>query len=154
MIEGILVTPLKRVEHPKGDIYHAMKASSPGYCGFGEAYFSTVGKGIIKGWKRHRRLILNLVVPVGAVRFVIQDDRESSSTRGKFSELVVGAENYVRLTVPAGLWVGFQGLHDSNMLLNIIAEEHDPEEADNMDIKRIDYAWNVTNESFTPSAER
>lgn len=141
MIEGILLTPLKRVEHPKGDILHAMKASSPGYAGFGEAYFSTIAKGVIKGWKRHNRLALNIVVPVGAIRFVIHDDRASSPTAGEFFEVMVGDSSYARLTVPAGVWVGFQGQHDWNMLLNIIAEEHDPAESDNIAIDEITYAW-------------
>ena len=42
MIEGLILTPLQVVGNPKGDIYHALKASAPGYQGFGEAYFSTV----------------------------------------------------------------------------------------------------------------
>ena len=49
MLDGILLTPLKVIHHPKGDIYHALKASSPGYQGFGEAYFSIIKKGDIKG---------------------------------------------------------------------------------------------------------
>ncbi len=141
MIAGLLVTPLKKVAHPKGDIYHAMKASSPGYAGFGEAYFSTIGKSMIKGWKRHNRLALNLVVPIGAIRFVIHDGREASSSSGAFFEVVAGEENYVRLTIPAGVWVAFQGQHESNMLLNITAEEHDPKESDNIDLADIAYDW-------------
>lgn len=152
MIDGLLVTPLKRVEHPKGDIYHAMKASSPGYTGFGEAYFSTIGRGVIKGWKRHNRLSLNLVVPVGRIRFVIHDDRSSSPSSGEFLELRVGPENYLRLTIPPRVWVAFQGLHEWNMLLNIIAEEHDPEESDNIDLDQIPYAWGTGNESLAATA--
>lgn len=148
MIDGLIVTPLKRVEHPKGDIYHAMKASSPGYAGFGEAYFSTIGQGDIKGWKRHNRLTLNLVVPVGGIRFVICDDRSPNTSCGEFFELSVGPENYNRLTVPPGVWVAFQGLHAWNMLLNIIAEEHDQAESDNIELDQIPYAWRTDNESL------
>ena len=141
MIEGVLLTPLKRVEHPKGDIYHALKASAPGYAGFGEAYFSTIGKGLIKGWKRHNRLVLNIVVPVGAIKFVIHDDRASSPTVGEFFEVIVGDGNYLRLTIPPGVWVAFRGQSDWNLLLNIIAEEHDPAESDNIELNEIHYDW-------------
>ena len=44
MIEGIIITPLKKIYHTQGDIYHAMKKSDPGFDGFGEAYFSTSNK--------------------------------------------------------------------------------------------------------------
>ena len=44
-IEGVIVTPLKTIFHPKGDIYHGIKKDDNGYLGFGEAYFSTIKYG-------------------------------------------------------------------------------------------------------------
>ena len=119
-IDGVVITPLKRIKNPKGDIYHAMKAYADGYAGFGEAYFSTVHKDDIKGWKKHTRMTLNIVVPIGAVRFVIYDDRENSSTKDQYYNVVFSAENYARLSVAPGLWLAFQGMGEEvNMLLNI-----------------------------------
>lgn len=142
-INDILLTPLKRIAHPKGDILHAMKRSSPGFAGFGEAYFSMVLPGEIKGWKRHRRVTLNLVVPVGEVRFVIFDERPDSPTSGCFNDFVLGKENYARLTIPPGLWVAFRGLDESgNMLINLANEEHDPMESDNVDIDSFPFNLN------------
>ena len=82
MIEGLMVTRLNIIGVDGGDVLHAMKSFEHGYDGFGEAYFSTIESGIIKGWKRHREMVLNLVVPIGAVRFVAFDDRKESSTMG------------------------------------------------------------------------
>lgn len=141
MIDGLLVTPLKRIEHPKGDIYHALKSSAPGYVGFGEAYFSTIKKGLIKGWRRHKRLTLNIVVPIGSIRFVIHDARAINPSEHTFYEITISRDNYVRLTVPPGVWMAFCGLEDWNILLNIIAEEHDPEESDNSALDDIEYDW-------------
>lgn len=138
MIEGLLLTPLQVVSNPKGDIYHALKASAPGYQGFGEAYFSTVARGLTKGWKRHNRNTLNLVVPVGEIRFIVHDDRLGSSTYGQFADVCLSLlSNYARLTVPPGLWMAFQGIGEFNLLLNIIDYEHDPAEADNKDLSEI-----------------
>lgn len=142
MIDGVFLTPLKVVHHPKGNIYHAMKASSPGYQGFGEAYFSTITKGAIKGWKRHNRLSLNLVVPVGEIEFVLHDDRVHGSSCGAFYDVILGIDkNYQRLTVPPGIWVAFRGLADTNLLMNILVEEHDPDEADNLALEDITYSF-------------
>jgi dTDP-4-dehydrorhamnose 3,5-epimerase len=140
MIEGLLLTPLQVVSNPKGDIYHALKASAPGYQGFAEAYFSTIMPGLIKGWKRHNRNTLNLVVPVGEIRFIVYDDRSGSTTCGQFADVYLGLFNdYTRLTVPPGLWMAFQGVGKFNLLLNIIDHEHDPAEADNKDLSAIAY---------------
>jgi len=142
-IKDILLTPLKRIAHPKGEVMHAMKRSSPGFAGFGEAYFSTVLPGETKGWKRHRRVTLNLVVPVGTVRFVIFDDRAESPSCGCFNEFVLGKDNYARLTIPPGLWVAFRGLDaNGNMLINLANEEHDPTESDNVGLEDITFDWN------------
>ena len=138
MIEGLILTPLQVVSNPKGDIYHALKASAPGYHGFGEAYFSSIARGLTKGWKRHNRNTLNLVVPVGEIRFIVYDDRAESSTCGQFADVYLGlSSNYSRLTVPPSLWMAFQGVGEFNLLLNIIDHEHDSAKADNKDLSEI-----------------
>ena len=106
MIEGVSLHPLKHIVVPKGDIYHAMKSTDEGYVGFGEVYFSQIEHGQAKGWKRHNRMTLNLIVPVGTVKFVIYDDREGSITKGEFEEFILSPEmNYQRLTVAPGIWM-------------------------------------------------
>lgn len=142
MIEGVLVTPLKRIGHPKGDLFHVMKKSSIGYNGFGEAYISTILKDEIKGWKKHHVMTLNLVVPQGAVKVVIFDERDDSATKGEYQEIVLSVENYSRLTIPPNLWVAFQGASVGvNMLLNIANIEHDPDESSDFDLNELPYSW-------------
>ena len=81
-------------------------------------------------------------MPVGAIKFVVYDDRLLSRTKGLFFEITIGAiMNYVRLTIAPGLWLSFRGIEDNNLLLNIIAEEHDPSEADNVALESISYDW-------------
>ncbi len=145
MIEGILITPLKKIYNPRGDIFHAMKASSDGYIGFGEAYFSTINHGEVKGWKCHLRATLNLIVIVGEIRFVIlkADLPNSGFIKENLFEIELGpSSNYSRLTIQPGLWVGFKGKgKDKNILLNISSEEHDPDEANNIDLASFPYVW-------------
>jgi dTDP-4-dehydrorhamnose 3,5-epimerase len=137
-LERIQVTPLKRIPVSGGDVMHAMKAVDPGYSGFGEAYFSWVKKGAVKGWKQHQRMILNLVVPVGEVLFVFYDERGP----GAFREERIGNSKYARITVPPGIWFGFQGVADpASVVLNIASIEHDPTESLNRGIKEIPYKW-------------
>jgi len=144
MIDGVLTSPLRRISGPAGDVLHAMKRSAEGFSGFGEAYFSTVHQGAIKSWRCHRIVTMNLVVPVGAVRFVVHDARDDSRTRGRFTELAIGVaiDNYARLTIPSGLWLAFQGIGPgTSVILDIIDREHDPAEAEACDLAAIPYAW-------------
>jgi dTDP-4-dehydrorhamnose 3,5-epimerase len=119
-----------------------MKKSDAGFAGFGEAYFSTITQGEIKPWKKHLEMTLNLVVPVGKIRFVVYDDREKSPTQGYFNEFVLSPENnYARLTVPPQVWMAFQGLEEKNLLLNIANLEHQPDEMVRKALSEISYEW-------------
>ena len=71
MIEGVSLHSLKQISVPKGDLWHAFKMNDEGFVGFGEAYLTQIEPHQIKGWKRHNRYVLNIVVIVGAVKFVI-----------------------------------------------------------------------------------
>ncbi len=144
MIEGVILTPLKIIPGESGNVLHAIKRTESSFCGFGEAYFSTIRKGAVKAWKRHREMILNLVVPCGEIRFVLYDERPKSSTCGKTFEVILSRHNYQRLTVPPMIWMGFKGLGDGlNMLLNVSNIPHDPDEVDRLDAYKshINYKW-------------
>ena len=142
VVDGVLLTSLRILSAPGGDVLHAMKRTEAGFRGFGEAYFSKVQSGSIKGWKRHRNMTLNLVVPVGAVKFVIYDDRVESATQGKFFAVTLSNSNYQRLTLPPMIWFAFQGVyHSESMLLNIASIPHDPDEVDQREIDDIEFDW-------------
>lgn len=122
-------TPLRRIPTPGGEVRHGLKAGDPQFAGFGEAYFSSVDQGAVKGWKRHNRMTLNLIVVVGEVRFLVLD--EATGERWAFQPGPATAEGYGRLTVPPGLWMAFGGAGPGqNLLLNLASIEHDPSEAD------------------------
>jgi dTDP-4-dehydrorhamnose 3,5-epimerase len=113
-----------------------LRASDAGFAGFGEAYFTEVLPGAVKGWKRHRLMTLNLVVVSGTVRFIVHDGAQPER---RVTAYVISAEHaghYGRLTVPPGLWMGFQGLgHGYNLLMNLASHEHDPTEAENCELE-------------------
>ncbi|MDN5097929.1 WxcM-like domain-containing protein [Aliarcobacter butzleri] len=135
-MDGVILTPLKQIYHPKGDIFHAMKKSDIGFDSFGEAYFSTINQNDIKGWKKHTKMTLNIVVPVGNIEFVVYDEKLK-----EFFSTKISHDNYQRLTVKAGLWMAFKGLEKYNILLNLASIEHDPNEAINIGIEEIKYEW-------------
>ena len=135
-MDGVILTPLKRINHPKGDIFHAMKKSDNGFAGFGEAYFSTIHKDDIKGWKKHTRMVLNLVVPVGTIEFILYNEDSKD-----FLSIELSPENYQRLTVQPNIWMAFRGKDENNLLLNLASIEHQAEEAMKLDINEIEYAW-------------
>ena len=135
-MDGMTLTKLKIIKNPKGDLFHVMKKSSNGFDGFGEAYFTTVEYNVVKGWKKHTEMALNLTVPIGEVEFVIYNEKN-------FKSIKLSKDNYYRLTVASGLWVAFKGIGlGTNLVLNMANIEHDPDEAINIELDELDYEWN------------
>ena len=135
-VKQVLVTPLNRISVAGGDVLHVMKCNDPGFVNFGEAYFSMIELNAIKAWKRHCKMTLNLVVPIGLVQFVLVDDR------GRVREEVIGSTRYARLTVPPGLWFGFRGLvAPYSLLMNIADIEHNPAESEHKELGEIIFEW-------------
>ena len=140
MIKGVIITPLKIIDTPGGNVMHAMKESDTGCDNFGEAYFSEINHNAIKAWKRHKEMTLNIIVPAGKIKFVLFDDREA--TNSQFQEVIISRNNYCRLTIPPMVWVGFQGLSDGvSLLLNIANIRHNPEESETRNIEEIEFNW-------------
>ena len=140
MIDDVIITPLEIIETFGGNVMHAMKKTDLGYADFGEAYFSEIEKNKVKAWKRHREMTLNLIVPLGKIKFVLFDDRKESNNR--FQEVIISKENYCRLTVPPMIWMGFKGLSSfKSILLNIASIPHNPNEVDKKEIDKIEFDW-------------
>ena len=135
---GIITTHLLKIPTDGGDVLHGIKKNEKTYFGFGEAYFSNIKKGKIKGWKLHKEMTMNLIVPSGTVKFVFFDEKLKSH-----QELTIGRINYCRVTVPPKIWFAFQGLDNKypNLVFNFANLQHDPNEVIRKEINEIFYNW-------------
>jgi len=135
----ISLRPLEVISVNNGDVLKALNKSDDTYKGFGEVYFSEIKHGRIKAWKKHTKMVMNIVVPVGKVKFVFFE-----KITGHFKEVIIGRDNYALLTVRPNIWFGFQGLSaGKNIVMNISNIVHDPKESISLDQKKINYDWGI-----------
>ena len=143
-IEGLVITPLRRIPDERGAVFHMLREDSDVYERFGEIYFSMVYPGAIKAWHQHLEMTLNYAVPAGMVKLVCYDDRPGSTTKGNLVELHVGELNYVLVTIPPLVWNGFKGEGTTPALVaNCSTVPHRPDEIVRMDpfSASIPYDW-------------
>ena len=143
-IDGLEIFPIRKIENENGKLLHVLRSDAPHFEKFGEAYMSVTNPGVIKGWKFHKTLRQNFVVPVGKVKFVFFDDRENSKTRGELAHIETGEDDYFLLKIPARLWYSFKTISDKpSYILNCATDPHDPQEAVAMDLVNdlIPYRW-------------
>jgi dTDP-4-dehydrorhamnose 3,5-epimerase len=131
-IEGVVVQSLRVIEDDRGAVLHMLRSDWNLFIGFGEVYFSEIKPGLFKGWKRHLRTTQHLTVPVGAVKFVLYDDRMESRSRGCIEHARLGrADEYRLLIIPPGIWYGWKCLTEYPALVaNCVNEPHDPAESE------------------------
>jgi dTDP-4-dehydrorhamnose 3,5-epimerase len=123
----------------KGDVFRCVNKHSKGFNSFGEAYVSFIKNKEIKGWKKHSIMTMNLVVPIGKVKFVFFDKNKKHYTK-----MIIGQKFYKRISVPPNIWFAFQGMgKKDNLVINfsdiIIRKTNDVE---SLDLNEIKYNWN------------
>ena len=146
MIEGVKITPLKQIFDERGKVMHMMKTSSPEFKKFGEIYFSCTNPNVVKAWHLHKKMTLNYAVVSGAIKCVLYDDRNDSSTKGQIEEYFMSPEDYYLLTVPPMIWNGWKSIGNNiSIVANCSDIPHDPEEIQRKEIKNsdINYDWGI-----------
>ncbi len=128
MINGLLITDLMKFDNDKGDVCHGLRHNDVGFHGFEEIYFSNIKTGAIKAWKMHKKMTLNLIVPVGDVRFNFIELDNHKVIKDRF-EITIGESNYRRITVPPLIIFGFKGISKNiNVVTNVSSHIHDDNE--------------------------
>jgi dTDP-4-dehydrorhamnose 3,5-epimerase len=145
IIEGVYFYPLNIIATTGGSVMHAIKGLDSHFPEFGECYFSTAQSKNPKAWKKHLKMICNLFVPSGAVKFVFYDDRKESINFGEIKEFTLSAANYGRLVINPGIWFGFSGVAENmdSLVLNVSNIKHNPQESLRLEpgTNEIPYTW-------------
>jgi len=121
----------------EGNVMHALKKKDLKNWTFGEAYFSKIKFNKVKAWKKHLRMKLNLIVPIGRVKFVFYSNKKKC-----FKVIEVGEKKYYRITVPPKTWFGFKGMgKPESIILNLTNIQHDPREVLRLKKNEIIFNW-------------
>jgi len=146
MIDGVKVVPLRRIPDERGTVMHMLRSTDPHFTQFGEIYFSTVYKDVVKGWHRHQQMTLNYACISGRIKLAMYDDRPTSPTRGEVAEAFLGPDEYALVVIPPGIWNGFKGMSDPYAIVaNCATHPHDPSASERLDPfeNEIPYDWGV-----------
>lgn len=118
---------MARFPDHRGTVMRIMSAAEADFSGFGEVYASSIYPGVIKGWHLHECASRNYTVLKGMIKLVLYDNRPGSVSCGILQEIVLGDQNYVRVTIPAQVWSSFAcvGAQEA-LLVDVTDRPHDP----------------------------
>jgi len=98
----------KIIKNPKGNIMHFIKCSDENYSKFGEVYFTWIKKKEFKGWKYHKKMHMNITVPIGVVKFIFYDNLLK-----KKIIFLLNQKKFGTLYVPPRIWFAFENMSKS-----------------------------------------
>jgi dTDP-4-dehydrorhamnose 3,5-epimerase len=124
------------INNEKGDIIKLLSKDVTEFNRFGEAYFSKIKYGEIKGWKKHLKMKCILLPVFGEVDVVIYD-----INLDKYKTYKLTLENPYRLVIPPNNIFAFTGKEKENCILNISDILHDPKESINFNLDEFRYNW-------------
>lgn len=137
IVTEVSINSLFTISNRDGDIVTGLKQSDQGFKGFGELYFSYLVAGSIKAWRRHKTAQLNLFVPTGSVRFVF-----TKAERGPFEVSDLSSRHPLRVTIPSGIWFGFQNLsHGDSLVVSLSDIPHESAEVERLPVDGLTYTW-------------
>ena len=143
-IKDVTINKLKIIKDERGKVMHMMRNDSKVFRSFGEIYFSTIYKDVIKAWHLHKEATLNYVCVSGKVKLVLYDGRVDSDSRGIYEEIFLAPENYFLVTIPPNIWNGFKGLANcESIIANCLDLPHNEKEMVRLDIndEMFNYKW-------------
>jgi dTDP-4-dehydrorhamnose 3,5-epimerase len=144
-IHDVRFVPLRRIPDERGTIYHMLRRTDEHFIEFGEIYFTSIYRDVVKGWHRHRDMTLNYACIAGRIKLVLYDDREASPTRGGLVERFLGPDDYALAVIPPGVWTGMKGMSDQAIVANCATHPHDPARTERLDpfSGGIPYDWGL-----------
>lgn len=127
----------KEIFNPKGNVLTYLKSGQNGYSGFGEIYFSKIKPNSIKGWKKHKRMTMNVYVIKGSIKFVFYDE-----IKNIFSSKKLTSKSNTRLFIGPNVWFAFQNMSKKESILaNFSNIKHNKKEVLKKNLKKIKFDW-------------
>lgn len=121
-------------DNEAGDVIKFINTKSKYFDKFGEIYFSEIKYKMIKGWKLHKKMQMNICVPVGEVKFVL-------FLNEKFKEFILNKNSYI-LTIYPKTWFAFQGTSKNlSLVTNFSNILHSDKESVTKSLSQFKYEW-------------
>ena len=134
-IKGVVIKPLKQIPDERGKVMHMLRRDDPDFEQFGEIYFSIVLPAKIKAWYRNKKTTVNYAVVEGNIKLVIYDGNESQIIH-------IGEDNYCLITIPPGLWRGFQAVGGKKAIVADLTDfQYDSADIEKAEINDFINCW-------------
>jgi dTDP-4-dehydrorhamnose 3,5-epimerase len=144
MIKGVFIEELNQFPDNRGRVMHMIRVDNLLFEKFGEVYFSEVFPGVVKAWKRQKSKTQLFAVPIGMIKLVLYDERETYTNKDNLDIIEIGRDKYKLVKIPPMIWYGFQCVSKhAALIVNCTDLPYDSNDIDTLDSRDsyIPYKW-------------
>ncbi len=121
----------------RGFLFEILRSDDKEFVKFGQVYLSTTTPGTIKAFHRHFRKTDHITCVAGQVKLVVVDGLEP-----RIWEYHLSPMSPKLITIPPGLWHGWQAIGSVEaLLISITTEPHNPEDKDEERVPAVENPW-------------
>ena len=130
-IADVSVIPLEAHADDRGYLIEILRSTDPHFTQFGQVYMvGDMARGTVRAFHKHLLLWDWFFISHGTAKFVLQDDRSDSPTKGEMMTVVAGDRKPALIAVPPGVYHGWMALEDDTQLISIASEVYNREKPD------------------------
>jgi len=146
-IEGVEVKKLTIHVDERGRLMEILRIDDSMFKKFGQVYYTATNPGFVKAWHYHKIQTDYFTCLQGKMRLVLYDDRKNSKTKGQIQEFIISPENPILVSIPPGIYHGFESADNKEAVaLNIPTELYNREHPDEyrlpFNTDKIPFKWN------------
>lgn len=138
-LKKVKIYKSKKIYNINGNLSKLLSKKSLSYKNFGELYLTNIKYKSIKGWKYHKKMISNIFLISGKVKFVIVEKKNNKII---FVEHILSSENKNHIYIPNKTYFAFTGLSKTeSTLINFASIVHDKKESLSFNLSEFNYKW-------------
>lgn len=117
-IDGVSFDLCRRIDNDRGYLQEIWRDDRAGASPVRQVYTTCTHEGVVKAWYKHLQQIDSFFVLAGEMRLLLVDDRPGSADRGVVGDYLLSDAEPRLLTLPPGIWHGFQSLRGDLVVLH------------------------------------
>jgi dTDP-4-dehydrorhamnose 3,5-epimerase len=146
VIDGVKTKNLKVIPDERGRLMEILRCDEDLFDKFGQVYVTTNYPGVVKAWHYHKLQTDFVACVKGMIKVALYDARKKSPTYREVNEFVIGEQNPMLVSIPAGVYHGWKCIsEDESIVVNIPTRPYNRQKPDEYrlppDTAEIPYKW-------------
>lgn len=132
---NIKIKELKIISDKRGSVRKMISSQDPEFTKFGEIYFSTIKKDVVKAWMKNKTATTNYTLIQGSVKLVLVENEE-------IKEIHLDSKEGKLITISPGIWRGIENTGQTEAIIaDLMDRPYDEKDLERKNPEELTEIW-------------